>query len=149
MSLGNVFSSSGKQAQQAAANEGAIGQQMVSQIENYTTEQQQKLRDAIGGMGPNPYFSAAQQMSPSAYAVNPQGTATFGVSGPGTTTAQPNVSASPVQAPPPQPGAVGMPPNEPRRPEPQPPQGLPRPIGGPVGRPYPIPMNAFQQREAM
>jgi len=85
MSLGNMFSSNGKQAAQAAQGVAGATQGEVNQVEQYTTAQQQAARDAINGMGANPWFAAGQQLTPSAYAVNPQDTTTFGTSGgPGT-----------------------------------------------------------------
>lgn len=57
---------------------------MLNQLESYVGQQQQAERGAIAGLGPNPYFAAAQQMNPGAYRVNPAQTQTFGASGPGT-----------------------------------------------------------------
>ncbi len=99
--MSSLFSSPSEQAQAAASATGAIDQNIINQIEGYTTGQQGQLRGAISGVGPNPYFDAAVQMSPSGYAVNPQYTATFGSSGPGTTLGTNNVFLPPASAAPP------------------------------------------------
>lgn len=114
--MGSLFSSPGKTATQAAqgtaaAEQGIIGstgpvtvpagpgnpggttvQPLGSGLEGYTATGEQAQRDAIAGMGPNPYFAAAQGMSPSAYAVDPNYTASFSAQpgqgfGPGQTNA--------------------------------------------------------------
>lgn len=46
-------------------------------LEGYVATANQNQRNAIEGMGPNPYFKAAEGMSPGAYAVSPRNTATF------------------------------------------------------------------------
>lgn len=74
--MGSLFSSPGKQAQQAAQATGNIDQAMIQQMEGYVDTHQQQLRDAIGGLGPNPYFGAAPGTA--AYAVNPSNTVTAG-----------------------------------------------------------------------
>lgn len=79
--MGSLLSSPGKQAQQGASGLQGVDQNIINQIEQYTGQQQQAERGAIAGIGKNPYFGAAQQMSPAPYAVNPNQTQTFGVAG--------------------------------------------------------------------
>jgi hypothetical protein len=78
-----MFSSPGKEAQQGASGLGSQLQPIISELQNYTGQQQQAERGAIAGV-PNPYFNSAQEMSPAPYRVNPGQTQTFGASGPGT-----------------------------------------------------------------
>jgi hypothetical protein len=79
----SMFSSPGKEAQQGASGVQGINTQTIDQLENYVGQQQQSERAGIAGID-NPYFSAAQSMSPAPYRVNPAQTQTFGASGPGT-----------------------------------------------------------------
>jgi hypothetical protein len=83
MSVSSLFSSPSKQAAQAASAEQGVSQQSIDQAEAYVSGQQQQERGAIQGLGDNPYFSAAQTLSPTP--VNPSNTVQFGSSGPGTT----------------------------------------------------------------
>lgn len=74
--MGSLFSSPGKQAQQAAQATGNIDQAMIGQMEGYVDTHQQQLRDAIAGLGPNPYFGAAPGTG--AYKVDPANTVQAG-----------------------------------------------------------------------
>jgi len=60
--MGAMFSSPSKQATAAAKGSQGISSQDIQQIEKYTQNQQAKLRGAISGLGPNPYFSAGSAM---------------------------------------------------------------------------------------
>lgn len=73
-----------KSGTQSGSGAQALNQQMINQLESYVGQQQQSERGAIAGLGPNPYFKAAEQMNPAAYKVNPGATQTFGSTGPGT-----------------------------------------------------------------
>lgn len=125
-----MFSSPGKQAQQAAQASGQISDQEISKLLNYTDTHQQELRDAINKQGPNPYFGAAQQLNPQAYYTNPHDTTTFSAGGlgsgltPGSSSAQ---QSSPFLPPLPH---VILPPSE----MPQPPPA-PAPPPAPSGPP--------------
>lgn len=57
----------------------------IANEENYVSGQEGQLRSAISNLGPNPYFTAGGSMSPSAYAVNPANSASFGTAAPQTT----------------------------------------------------------------
>jgi hypothetical protein len=70
--------------QSSASGLGSQLQPIISQIEQYTGNQQQAERGAVAGLGENPYFEASQAYNPSAYRVNPNQTETFGATGPGT-----------------------------------------------------------------
>jgi type II secretory pathway pseudopilin PulG len=153
--MSSLLSSPSKQASAAASAQGAISQQMIDQVEQYTTQQQQALRGAIGGLGANPYFGASQQINPSMYAINPNDTVSFGSQGPGTYSVPASQPTTPPQAqkptnPNPKPPSGGSnPPSAPPappNPPPSPPQqpGAPRrtlpddpagPIGGPIAGP--------------
>jgi hypothetical protein len=85
--VSELFSSPTKSATSAAQAEQGITQSDINQAENYTATQQQNERSAISGLGSNPYFDAATDLSPSNDYVNPNDTTTFGGSGPGTTLA--------------------------------------------------------------
>lgn len=132
MSLGSMFSSPGKQASQAASAAGASASQVIGQLQQYTDQHQQQLRDAIAGQGPNPYFEAAQQVNPQAYYTNPSDTVTFGTSGPGTSNGNPFAVASPTagQAPPPLPNVILAHPSTATSPQPTPTNPF---TGGPGG----------------
>lgn len=93
--MGSLFSSPSKQANAAASASQGISQQDIAQLENYVSGQQQQLRGAISGLGPNPYFAAGNQMNPANYRINPADTVGFGSQGPGTQTV---VASNPVQA---------------------------------------------------
>jgi hypothetical protein len=95
--MSGLFSSPGKSAQQGASGAEAIDQGLLNQIEQYTGQQQQAERGAIAGIGANPYFVAAETMSPTSYRVNPGDTTTFGTAGaPGTHLANPVTVATPA-----------------------------------------------------
>lgn len=99
--MSGLFSSPGKQAQQGASGYQAQAQNIISELEKYTGQQQQAERGAIAGIGANPYFQAATAMNPGAYRVNPGGVQTFGgTGGPGTFTAQPGAQSAGVLPPP-------------------------------------------------
>jgi len=137
MSLGNMFSSNGKQAAQAASGVASADQNMINQTEQYTTQQQQAARDALNGMGQNPWFAASQSISPSAFQVNPNDTTTFGagagapgvVTGTGMPTVSVNAPAATSPATPPNPTTqpVQIKPTPPATPTPP-----NRPITGPI-----------------
>ena len=114
MGFSSMFSSPSKQASAAASASGQEAQQVIGQLEQYTDQHQQQLRDAISGMGANPYFSAAQQLNPQAYYTNPSDTVTFGNAGGGGLSSG-NPFVAPSQAgPPPLPGVIlGAPPSAP------------------------------------
>jgi hypothetical protein len=77
MSLGNVFSSAGKQAGQAANASTNATNPQIANLEKYENTQLGNLRGGIAAVGPNPYFAASQQINPSSYAVNPSDTVNF------------------------------------------------------------------------
>ncbi len=60
--MGTMFSSPSKQATAAAKGSQGISSQDIAQMEKYVNNQQTKLRGAISGLGPNPYFSAGGAM---------------------------------------------------------------------------------------
>lgn len=106
--MGSLFSSPGKQAQQAATAEQGLTAQDLALAKQYANTTATNTQNVIAQMGPNPYFGAAANMSPSNYAVNPNDTTTFGVtSPPGTTqgnsfaqsSGQANGAAPPAQPP--------------------------------------------------
>lgn len=109
--MSGLLSSPGKQAQQGASGLQGIDQSTINQLEQYVGQQQQNERGAIAGVGANPYFTAAQAMNPSAYAVNPAQQQVFGsTGGPGTHMAAPtSVSLGPAAPPwkPPEPRGGG------------------------------------------
>lgn len=72
-----LFSTPGSQAGQAASGASAAAQPWVNQGVNYWTGAENNYRNAIAGLGNNPFFAAADQMSPGAYAVNPRDTVAF------------------------------------------------------------------------
>ncbi len=78
--MSSVLGGGGKGAAQAgstaAATAGQYAQQAISEIEKYTSAQQQAMRGAIQGMGANPYFAAMSGLSPKP--VNPNDSITFG-----------------------------------------------------------------------
>lgn len=126
--MGALFSSPSKQASQAASAMQGLDASQISNLENYVNTQQQNLRGAIAGQGPNPYFAAAGGMSPSNYAVNPSDTATFGMSaGNGLTSGSPTMTG-PQQNPFQQVGAGRTYGPSPRQPENQTPQTTTIPI---------------------
>jgi hypothetical protein len=96
--VGDLFSSPGKSASQAASAVSGVTQQDIQQVENYENTTEGQERAAIANLGPNPYLTAAGQMNPAAYQVNPANTASFGNQGPGTTSGQSTNLFSP-QAP--------------------------------------------------
>jgi hypothetical protein len=98
----SMFSSPSKEAQQGASGVQGIDQSMINQLESYTGQQEQAARAGIAGVQ-NPYFDAAQKMSPAPYRVNPAQTQTFGSSGPGTYLANLDSKSAGGQAPPWQP----------------------------------------------
>lgn len=69
------------QATAAANAQGQQSQAEIAQQEAYVTKQQQQERDAIAGLGPNPYYAAAGAQNPNAFAVNPANTTNFSTSG--------------------------------------------------------------------
>lgn len=75
--MSGLFSSPGKQAQQAGSQDMQYAEQMIAQAEQYQQQQEGQLRNAIAGLGPNPFFSAGSSMNPKAYAVNPKDVQTF------------------------------------------------------------------------
>jgi hypothetical protein len=64
----DLFSSPGKQAQQSASAVQGIDQNEINQAEAYTGQAEQNERNAIAGIGTNPYFGGT-----SATAGNPNG----------------------------------------------------------------------------
>lgn len=116
----DLFSSPQKQAQSAATTAEGISSQEIgspgpinvpnanggsttvapsgSGLEGYIQTGQEAEQAAIAGLGTNPYFSAAGNMSPSNYAVNPADTVTFGNQGPGTTSTGGSTAGSPQKA---------------------------------------------------
>lgn len=137
-----MFSSPGKQAQQAASAVGGMNQQTISQLEGYDTQQRDALRTAIGQTGPNPYFGAAQQLNSDAYRVNGNDMATFGSgAGPGLMPGSSTRSIPPGSMAPPNlivQGPTSAPPPPPAQPTPP---VNPTPVGGsnPFGPRHPIP----------
>ena len=87
--MSELFSSPSKQGQQAASEDQSISTGEIKQLENYTNSQQQGLRSAIAGTGPNPYFTAASQVSPGSYAMSPTNTTSFAAPPPPTQTPPP------------------------------------------------------------
>lgn len=73
-----------KGAQQSASGTLAAITPIIQQLQQYTQQQEVAARGGIAGVGANPYFGTAQQMSPTNYAINPAQTQTFGTYGPGT-----------------------------------------------------------------
>jgi hypothetical protein len=119
--MSDPFESPSKAASQAASQEQGISQQAVNQAEGYVSGQEQQLRGAISGLGPNPYFGAAASMSPAGYQVNPNDTQTFGQSNlpPGLEQGTPaSTSSQPT-------GAQGNPFSPPSGPPQAPPNGAP------------------------
>lgn len=84
-SLGSMFASPSKQAQAAASNVENETADAAQQALNYQEQIGGQARSAIGGLGDNPYFTAAGTMSPSSMQTDPANATTFGASGPGTT----------------------------------------------------------------
>lgn len=83
MSIGSAFSSPSKAGQQAASSELSTLQPLINQQETYQSGQEQNLRNAISGLGPNPYFGAGGTGTPPP--IDPTtNTATFSSAGPGT-----------------------------------------------------------------
>lgn len=80
--MGSLLSSPGKQAQQAAQAQQGLSAQTVAQAEQYANTTGTNVQNAIANAGPNPYFGAAQYLSPQSYALNPSQTTTFGENGP-------------------------------------------------------------------
>lgn len=78
-----LFQKPSPSASSGASGEMAQLQPILNQLEQYTGQQETLARGGIAGVN-NPYFGAAQQMSPAPYRVNPGQTQTFGTSGPGT-----------------------------------------------------------------
>lgn len=120
--MSSLFSSPGKQAQQAASVDQTSVNSEIKTLEDYVTAQQAKERDAISGMPLNPYNDVA-----------------FGNLGPGLKFGQGSVTPGPAapnfpKSPPPAPPPAPPPPQSPP-PPPGPPQGGPGRQGGP-GNPY-------------
>jgi hypothetical protein len=150
----DLFSSPQKQAQSAATTAEGISSQEIgspgpinvpnanggsttvapsgSGLEGYIQTEQEAEQAAIAGLGTNPYFSAAGNMSPSNYAVNPADTVTFSNQGPGTTAGTPSSASTPPNlfASPAPGGATMVPPSSPIS---QPPTG--RQPTAPPGQP--------------
>lgn len=86
--MGSLFSSPSKSASSASTGSTNTANQEISDLINYYQGAQTKTRNQIANLGANPYFGAAQSLSPSNYQTNPNDTATFGNVGPGTTGSQ-------------------------------------------------------------
>ena len=89
----DLFSSPAQNASQAATATAAASNAEIGQEEGYVNTSEANLRNAIAGLGPNPYFTAPAPPAP----VNPGNTATFSTpGGKGTTTGAPaNAFAAP------------------------------------------------------
>jgi hypothetical protein len=72
-----LFSSPSSQAASAATTQAGLQNAEIGQQENYVAGQEAQLRNAIAGLGANPYFAGGAGMSPAGYAVNPNNTASF------------------------------------------------------------------------
>jgi hypothetical protein len=107
-----LFQSPGSQAQSAATATAGLQNQEIQQLEGYTSGQEQQQRGAIAGLGANPYFGAAGNMSPAGYAVDPSKTASFSAPPP------PQQGNSNYFALPPAPANYFAAPPAPRRPQP-------------------------------
>jgi hypothetical protein len=105
--MSGLFSSPSQQAGKGSSAEMGQLQNIINQTESYVGQQQQSERAGVAGIGNNPYFSAAQNMSPTSYEVNPNQTQTFGATGPGTYLA--NLSSI-QRGQPPAAGGTSMPP---------------------------------------
>jgi hypothetical protein len=82
VSLGSLFSSPGKQAQQAGSAQQALSQNEINQAENYVNNSEQNERNAIAGLGTNPYFgSGGSSPLPAPTKLNPSDVNVFGPNG--------------------------------------------------------------------
>lgn len=142
--MSSLFSSPSKEAGAAAQAEQGLTAADMQQLEGYVNQTEGQERGAIAGLGTNPYFQAAGNMSPSNYAVNPADTVTFSNQGPGTTASAPSSATTPPNlfTPPPEtgpaPGGTGAPGVPPSSPISQPPiNRQPVTPTNPVGAPPP------------
>ena len=78
--MSSVFSSPSKQAQSVSGAASANTSNEAQIAEQYISNADAATREAIAGLGANPYYGAAANMNPGAYAVNPSNTVTFGQS---------------------------------------------------------------------
>lgn len=88
-----LFSSPSQNASQAATATASADNAEIGQEEAYVNQSEGNLRNAIAGLGPNPYFTPPPVPAP----VDPKNTATFSTPGPPGTSSG-NLFAAPAPA---------------------------------------------------